>query len=260
MKKRVSHFGEQSSSTSSDSGIGHFGKSGLFKGESSHHNRNVVALPDPTRGVDPVLLDFALADHDSGLDLSSVVLTQRNGPSPVDFSNFHIDLRGVNEPFRKALDDSRKVGLKKFQLMMKKGLLKTSLVPHWNGQHGRRCLKEAAKVVPGIIGENSHSIQKEDGSSDDNSVIGSWRKSPHRFLAVRMGVWWIRIRVVDVEGNEVAWHLDGKITRVIETGAVLGFNLRDNRKERMDDETESVVGGAQGELELGGGNCESSRN
>ena len=60
--------------------------------------------------------------------------------------------------------------------------------------------------------------------------------------------------VIDVEGNQAVWNLDSEISRVVETGAVLGLNLGGNQE--VPNQVAEVVADADGNcgVEYGGRN------
>ncbi|KAK1584344.1 hypothetical protein Q3G72_032183 [Acer saccharum] len=230
-KRGIRSIVEQPTSSSSDSGNGSFGKLGLLRGESSHHNKILVSVPDPTRGVDLVFLDFSVADSDNGLDQSGIVPilgAQSKSHQQFEKSGPHSEVEEKEA--------------KNIQLMMKNGLLKTSLVRHWSGQYRLWSVKEKKCEVSSGARVNSQQLVVVEGSASDDLVPRQVSQEPTPdvplFNSFNDGKKDFGTRVVDVEGNEVGWHLDGEISRVIETGAALGLNVGGNG---MTEESEMVV-------------------
>ena len=250
-KKGDRFYDGRSTSSSSDSSHGPIGKLGLLRGESSNPNKGLATIQGPSSRVDPVCLDFSWADsvvRKDGLSNEPMLSCEpyEVGDQGVcsDFSNlehrgevFHIDLRGDAGPsrkFTKLRKGSHRLKLKgkevkKVQLMMKKGLLKTSLVRFWIGQWRRRLVKSGVGVIQGREGETEQALDAEGDCAAGNVKDPQARDLHPEVLNSNSSVYGEcdqGTRVVDVEGNEVEWHLDGEISRVLEIGAALNCNPR----------------------------------
>ncbi|KAK1578843.1 hypothetical protein Q3G72_033525 [Acer saccharum] len=275
-KKGVSEFDVPSSSSSSESGRGTFVNSILAK-DNGLGLSNLESAQDRGLSKDGLLIDFS--------EMSD---------SSLEGEDFHIDLNGGPEPnggpnaSRVGSSKARKLGFrerlqsrkaKKIQLMMKKGLLKTSLVRNWLGIQRRRGSKEALMVNAGNSGAQMEACEVFDKTEEAPVIMRNVPKGRISILSSKpmvkggrnpelkaSGMHVLEIEefgtndvclseganqnpletmVSDVDGNQVVWDLEAEFARVIETGAALNFNLERNyensREEHLSQEEEFVI-------------------
>ncbi|KAI9180611.1 hypothetical protein LWI28_006536 [Acer negundo] len=144
--------------------------------------------------------------------------------------------------------------VKKIHLMMKKGLLKTSLVRNWLTVQRRRGSKEVQMMTTRDIrietmacedsvktGEVPTNSNWWDACADLEEVGTNPMCSPEDLSQNPL-----KAMVNNVDGNQVMWDFDAKFARVHETGATLNFNLERNyensREEHLNQEEEFIDG------------------